>query len=129
MAWARDHAEFLGDCDLIATGTTGGRLNDETPLSVTRMESGALGGDLQIGVAVVTGDCDAAAFFSDSSHTSRTSPRSCASATSAGCRWRRTARLRRRWSRDWRSRRSERTERARRGPCRRPPKFNHECVR
>jgi methylglyoxal synthase len=65
VAWARDHADFLGAHDLIATGTTGGRLNDETPLSVTRMESGTLGGDLQIGAAVVTGDCDAVVFFRD----------------------------------------------------------------
>lgn len=65
VAWAREHGEFLGAHDLIATGTTGGRLNDETPLSVTRMESGALGGDLQIGAAVVTGDCDAVVFFRD----------------------------------------------------------------
>ena len=65
VAWARDHVAFLGAHDLIATGTTGGRLSDETPLSVTRMESGALGGDLQIGAAVVTGDCDAVVFFRD----------------------------------------------------------------
>jgi methylglyoxal synthase len=65
VAWARDHAAFLGAQDLIATGTTGGRLNDETPLSVTRMESGALGGDLQIGAAVVDGDCHAVVFFRD----------------------------------------------------------------
>lgn len=65
VAWATDYAEFLGDHDLIATGTTGGRLNDETPLSVTRMASGPLGGDVQIGSAVVTGDCGAVVFFRD----------------------------------------------------------------
>ena len=65
VAWARDHADVLGAHDLIATGTTGGRLNDETPLSVTRMESGPLGGDLQIGSAVVTDDCGAVVFFRD----------------------------------------------------------------
>jgi methylglyoxal synthase len=37
VAWARDHAAFLGAHDLIATGTTGGRLTDETRLSVTRI--------------------------------------------------------------------------------------------
>lgn len=65
VVWATDHADFLGDHDLIATGTTGGRLNDETPLSVTRMASGPLGGDLQIGSAVVTGHCGAVVFFRD----------------------------------------------------------------
>lgn len=65
VTWATDYADFLGDHDLIATGTTGGRLNDETPLSITRMASGPLGGDLQIGSAVVTGDCGAVVFFRD----------------------------------------------------------------
>jgi methylglyoxal synthase len=65
VAWATDHAEFLGRHDLVATGTTGGRLNDETPLSVTPVESGADGGDLVIGAEVATGDCHAVVFFRD----------------------------------------------------------------
>jgi len=65
VAWATDHADYLGGHDLIATGTTGGRLNEETPLDVTPLESGSLGGDLMIGAAVVTGDCDAVIFFRD----------------------------------------------------------------
>ena len=65
IGWATDHVDFLGDQDLIATGTTGGRLNDETPLSVTPMASGPLGGDMMIGSEVVTGDCDAVVFFRD----------------------------------------------------------------
>lgn len=63
--WAREHESILAANDLIGTGTTGGRLNDETGLSVTRMESGPLGGDLMIGAEVVTGDCDAVVFFRD----------------------------------------------------------------
>lgn len=63
--WAREHAAILGANELIATGTTGSRLNDETELSVTPLTSGSLGGDLEIGAAIVTGDCDAVIFFRD----------------------------------------------------------------
>lgn len=63
--WAREHEEFLSQNDLIATGTTGGRLNDETNLNVTPMESGPYGGDLVIGAEIATGDCHAVVFFRD----------------------------------------------------------------
>lgn len=63
--FATEHEEILGANDLIATGTTGGRLNEETDLAVTPMASGPLGGDLMIGSEVVTGDCDAVFFFRD----------------------------------------------------------------
>ncbi len=63
--WATAHESTLAAQELIATGTTGGRLNDETGLSVTLMESGPLGGDMVIGSDVVTGDCDAIFFFRD----------------------------------------------------------------
>lgn len=63
--WATAHESTLASQELIATGTTGGRLNDETGLSVTPMESGPLGGDMVIGSDVVTGDCDAIFFFRD----------------------------------------------------------------
>ncbi|MFB6120537.1 MAG: methylglyoxal synthase [Halobacteriaceae archaeon] len=65
MDWATEHADFLGANDLIATGTTGSLLNEETPLHVTPLESGALGGDLLIGAAIVEGECDAVVFFRD----------------------------------------------------------------
>jgi len=63
--WATKHEETLSEHDLIATGTTGKRLNEETNLSVTRMESGPLGGDMVIGSDIVTGDCHALFFFRD----------------------------------------------------------------
>lgn len=63
--WASEHETYLAEKDLIATGTTGARLNDETGLDVTRMESGPLGGDLMIGSQVVTGECHAIVFFRD----------------------------------------------------------------
>ena len=63
--FALEHEEILGANELIATGTTGGRLNDETDLEVTPMASGPLGGDLMIGSEIVTGDCHAVFFFRD----------------------------------------------------------------
>lgn len=63
--WATEHEATLAENKLIATGTTGGRLNDETGLDVTPLESGPLGGDLEIGSAIVNGDCHALFFFRD----------------------------------------------------------------
>lgn len=40
IAFAQTHKAFLMRCDLLATGTTGGRLQDEVGLSVQRMLSG-----------------------------------------------------------------------------------------
>ncbi|MFB6118577.1 methylglyoxal synthase [Halosegnis sp.] len=65
MEWAEEHETLLHEQTLIATGTTGGRLIEEVGLEVTRMASGPLGGDLMIGAAVVTGECDAVVFFRD----------------------------------------------------------------
>lgn len=65
VEFAREHGEFLSGCDLIATGTTGKRLNDETDLTVERMASGPLGGDLMIGAEVARGDLDGIVFLRD----------------------------------------------------------------
>jgi methylglyoxal synthase len=50
---------------LMATGTTGGRLQDEVGLDVERLLSGPLGGDLQIGARLATGGVDAVIFLRD----------------------------------------------------------------
>ena len=50
---------------LYATGTTGKRIMDETSLSVTRLMSGPLGGDQQIGAMLATGELDLILFFRD----------------------------------------------------------------
>lgn len=49
ISFARDHEDYLAEFDLVATGTTGKRLNEETALTVERVESGPLGGDMMIG--------------------------------------------------------------------------------
>lgn len=62
---AREFAPFLRQCTLSATGTTGGRLANEVGLQVERMLSGPLGGDLQIGARLATGEVDAIIFLRD----------------------------------------------------------------
>jgi methylglyoxal synthase len=62
---AREYAAFLSGCDLCATGTTGGRLIAEVGLTVERMLSGPMGGDLQIGARLSVGQIDAVIFLRD----------------------------------------------------------------
>lgn len=65
VAWSKLHAGQLSTFDIVATGTTGGRLETEVGLKVTRMLSGPLGGDLQIGALVCTGQIRAVVFLRD----------------------------------------------------------------
>jgi methylglyoxal synthase len=62
---AREFAEFLAGCHLLATGTTGGRLQAEAGLEVERCLSGPMGGDLQIGARLAVGEVDAVVFLRD----------------------------------------------------------------
>ena len=62
---AAEFADFLGGCELVATGTTGTRLSAEIGLQVERMLSGPLGGDLQIGARLAVGGVDAVVFLRD----------------------------------------------------------------
>ena len=50
---------------LVATGTTGSMIEDKTGLTVTRMASGPLGGDLQIGALVASGEVKLVIFLRD----------------------------------------------------------------
>ena len=65
VALAREHAQFLQTCTLCATGTTGGRLQTEVGLTVERLHSGPLGGELQIGARLTEGSIDAVIFLRD----------------------------------------------------------------
>jgi methylglyoxal synthase len=62
---AKEFADFLSRCHLVATGTTGGRLHAEVGLDVERMLSGPMGGDLQIGARLAVGEVDAVVFLRD----------------------------------------------------------------
>jgi methylglyoxal synthase len=65
IALAAEYLDYLRGCKLSATGTTGGRLINELGLEVTRMHSGPVGGDLQIGAQLVNGEVDCVIFLRD----------------------------------------------------------------
>lgn len=64
--FARRHRKALSEFDLVATGTTGGRIMEAVPgLDVVRMKSGPLGGDQQIGAMIAEGRVSMLIFFTD----------------------------------------------------------------
>ena len=63
--WARYNRGTLADHELYATGTTGAILASELDLDVTRFLSGPLGGDQQVGAAIVEGRIDFVIFLWD----------------------------------------------------------------
>ena len=64
--FARLHQKALSNYDLVATGTTGGRIMEAVPsLKVVRMKSGPLGGDQQIGAMIAEGKVSMLIFFTD----------------------------------------------------------------
>jgi methylglyoxal synthase len=65
VALATEFADRLRPCELMATGTTGSRLQVEVGLTVHRYLSGPLGGDLQIGARLSEGGVDAVVFLRD----------------------------------------------------------------
>ena len=65
-AFVGAHAASLTQFDLFATGTTGARVVERCPdLEVTRLKSGPLGGDQQIGAMIAEGRLQALIFFVD----------------------------------------------------------------
>ena len=65
LAWAKYNRDALSGHKLVATGTTGIMLEAELDLPVTRMQSGPLGGDQQIGAKISEGEIDVLIFFWD----------------------------------------------------------------
>lgn len=65
LEWARFNRDTLAGHELFATGTTGARVATDLDLPVTRFVSGPLGGDQQVGAAIVEGRLDVVVFFWD----------------------------------------------------------------
>ncbi len=66
VAFVAAHGDFFAGCDIVATGTTGGRVAEACPgLAIRRLKSGPLGGDQQIGALIAEGAIDAVFFFVD----------------------------------------------------------------
>jgi methylglyoxal synthase len=65
IEWARYNRDVLAQHDLFGTGTTGKLLEKELKTDITKLESGPLGGDQQIGARIAQGDIDFLIFFWD----------------------------------------------------------------
>ncbi len=65
IEFVRANREVLSRESLVATNTTGTTIERETGLPVTKMLSGPLGGDLQIGALIATEEVKAVIFLRD----------------------------------------------------------------
>jgi methylglyoxal synthase len=65
LEWVKYNREVLREHHLFATGTTGGLVEGQAGLPVTRFKSGPLGGDQQVGAKIAEGDLDVLIFFWD----------------------------------------------------------------
>ena len=65
ISLAVKYREVLAPHELYATGTTGTMVMGETGLRITRMKSGPLGGDQQIGSMIAEGKLDLVIFLRD----------------------------------------------------------------
>ncbi len=65
IEWAVHNKIALSKHSLVATGTTGKLVEEALDQPVTKLLSGPLGGDQQIGAMIATGDIDVVFFFFD----------------------------------------------------------------
>ncbi|MEL6522238.1 MAG: methylglyoxal synthase [Pseudomonadota bacterium] len=65
VEWAHRHVDVLGGFEIFATGTTGKRLSEDVGLQVTRLMSGPMGGDAQLGAMIAEAKLDGLIFFID----------------------------------------------------------------
>ncbi|NLF88617.1 methylglyoxal synthase [Candidatus Bathyarchaeota archaeon] len=65
LEWAKYNAGTLEKHILYATGTTGKLLEKELGLEINVLESGPLGGDMQVGARISNGEIDFMIFFWD----------------------------------------------------------------
>ena len=65
LEWAEHNVDILRGNALVATGTTGRVLGERLGLEITRLQSGPLGGDLELGARIAGGEVDVLIFFFD----------------------------------------------------------------
>ena len=65
IEWATYNKKALAKHKLVATGTTGKLIEDALDRKITKVLSGPLGGDQQIGAMIASGDIDMVFFFFD----------------------------------------------------------------
>ena len=65
LEWVGYNRAVLREHDLCATGTTGGLVQARWNLPLTRLKSGPMGGDQQIGALIAGGELDVLVFFWD----------------------------------------------------------------
>lgn len=65
IEWAKYNRDLLAEHDLFATGTTGTLVEETLDTPVTKLQSGPLGGDQQIGARIAEGLIDFVIFFWD----------------------------------------------------------------
>ena len=65
LEWAKFNRVLLSHHQIFATGTTGKILEQELGFKITKLKSGPLGGDQQIGAKIVEGKIDFLIFFWD----------------------------------------------------------------
>ena len=65
LQWAKFNRDLLAQHQVFATGTTGELLETELRFPITKLQSGPLGGDQQIGSKIVGDEIDFLIFFWD----------------------------------------------------------------
>lgn len=72
VEWAKYNRNLLAHNEVVATGTTGEILEQELGFRITKLKSGALGGDLQVGAKIADNEIDILMFFLGSARTNAT---------------------------------------------------------